>query len=142
MHANRPARRRANPLSVVPVTAHQLRLTDNHGTVQARERAVARAVMAGTYQGRDGRSKPFAARHQILAWWLCNAANSLGEIHPRVMTLGRLADELGRDKDGVNRDVRELEAAGIVWRRPIPGTRGPLYVYVIPGMIAPLKVVE
>jgi hypothetical protein len=122
--------------------ARQLSFSDqNHPTVQARQRAVAAAVLAGTYRGRDGRSHPFQARHQLIMWWFCALANTRGEVIPQVMTVNRLADELGRDRSGVRRDVRELEAAGILWRRSLPGTRG-LFTYWIPGMQAPLRSVD
>jgi hypothetical protein len=120
-------------------TAEQLRLGENnHRQVQARQRAVAAAVVAGTYRGRGGRSRPFQARHRELMWWLCAYADRYGEVHPNVITLAGLADELGRDKDNVNTDVRQLEAALLLWRRPVVDGVGRRFVYVIPGMVAPL----
>jgi hypothetical protein len=137
------ARIGAKAIRQQPDSAHQLSFADqNHPTVQARQRAVAAAVIAGTYRGRDGRSHPFQARHRELMWWMCACANGRGEVLPKVMTLGRLAAELGRDKDNVNRDVRQLEAAGLLYRRALPGSPGPLYVYCIPGMQQPLRSVE
>jgi hypothetical protein len=144
VHDNRPARPVGNPFpdhGAAPPAAVQLSLDQPHGTVQARQRAVARAVAAGTYRGRDGLSHHFTARHRELMWWLCAYADRNGEIHPRVMTVNRLAGDLERDPSGVRRDVRQLEAAGILFRRPLERTRG-LFVYWIPGMAAPLKVVE
>jgi len=120
-------------------TAEQLRLGENnHPQIQYRQRAVAAAVSAGTYRGRDGRSHPFQARHRELMWWLCAYADKYGEVHPRFITLGGLAVELGRGKDNVNTDARQLEAAGLMWRRPLTTSTGAAYIYVIPGMAAPL----
>jgi hypothetical protein len=120
-------------------TAEQLRLGENnHPQIQARQRAVAAAVRAGTYRGPNGRSNPFQARHRELMWCLCAYADRHGEVHPRVITLGALAVELGRDKDNVNREARHLEAAGLMWRRPVTTASGNAFVYVIPGMAAPL----
>lgn len=122
------------------LTATQLRLTEaNHPTVQARQRAVADAVLAGTYRGRDGRAHAFQARHREVMFWLCMVADRAGEVRPEVMTAGRLADRLGRKHTNVCADLRDLETAGLVWRHALPGTRGPLYVYWIPGMTAPVR---
>jgi len=123
-------------------TAEQLKLGENnHRVPQARVRAVRAAVRAGTYRA-SGRSRPFTARHLDVMTELCLAANQYGEVHPRVLTLGALAAELGRDVQNVCREVRHLEAALLLWRRPLKGTRGPAYVYVIPGMAAPLTEVH
>jgi hypothetical protein len=128
------------PLALTPT---QLTLTEaNHPTVQARQRAVADAVLAGTYRGRGRRAQTFQARHREVMSWLCMVANRDGEIRPEVMTAGSLADRLGRDHQNVCRDIRDLEAAGFVYRRPLPGTRGPLFVYWIPGMMAPVRAAE
>lgn len=125
------------PLTPLPrPVVEQLRLGDNHGTVQARVRAVAAAVRAGTFRGRDGTSRPFQARHREVAYELALAANKRGEVWPRYLTARSLALELERDYANVCRDVRDLEAAGIVWRRPVPVSRG-LFVYWLPGMVAP-----
>jgi len=121
-------------------TAEQLKLGENnHRVPQARMRAVAEAVRAGTYRGRDGRSHPFQARHRELMWWLCAYANQYGEVHPTILTLAGLADELGRDHQNVCRDARDLEAALLLWRRPVDDVYGRRFVYVIPGMAAPLS---
>jgi hypothetical protein len=121
-------------------TAEQLKLGEgNHRVPQARARAVLAAVRAATYRGRNGKSQPFQARHQVVMAELCLAANQYGEIHPRVLTLGALAAELGRDVQNLCRDVRDLEAALLLWRRPVEGTTGPAFMYVIPGMAAPLS---
>lgn len=120
-------------------TAEQLRLGEhNHPAVQARMRAVLAAVRAGTYRGRDGRSHPFRARHHVVMTELCLAVNKYGEVHPHVLSLAALADELGRTLTNVAADVRQLEAALLLWRRPIVDEVGRRFVYVIPGMAAPL----
>jgi len=119
-------------------TAEQLRLGEhNHPTVQARMRAVLAAVRAGTYRDRGGASRPFQARHRELMAQLCLYADRRGEVRPEVITLARLADELGRDKDNVNTDARQLEAALVMWRRPVVDEVGRRFVYVIPGMVDP-----
>lgn len=142
MHSRRRAHLTVHAGGVAPdpaPTAEQLRLGEhNHSNLQARMRAVAAAVRAGTYQGRDGRSHPFAARHRELMWCLCAAANQYGEVKPTVLTLAGLADELERDRAGVRRDVRQLEAALLLWRRPVLDAYGRRFVVVIPGMAAPL----
>jgi len=121
-------------------TAEQLKLGENnHRVPQARIRAVRAAVRAGTYRGRDGRSHPFTARHLDVMTELALAANQYGEVHPNVLTVAGLADELGRDRSGVRRDVRDLEAALLSWRRPVDDVYGRRFVYVIPGMAAPLS---
>jgi hypothetical protein len=121
-------------------TAEQLKLGENnHRVPQARARAVLAAVRAGTYRGRDGRSHAFQARHQVVMAELCLAANQYGEVHPHVLNLAGLADELGRDHQNVCRDVRDLEAALLLWRRPVDDVYGRRFVYVIPGMAAPLS---
>ncbi|HKY67418.1 MAG TPA: HTH domain-containing protein [Acidimicrobiales bacterium] len=121
-------------------TAEQLVLgAQNHPVVQARIRAVRAAVRAGTYRGRDGRSHLFTARHLDVMTELCLAANRLGEVLPQVLTLQQLADELERDRSWVRRDVRDLEAALLVWKRPVVDGRGRRFIYTIPGMVAPLK---
>ena len=140
MHS-RTARLRLHKGGLAPdplPTAEQLKLGENnHRVPQARMRAVAEAVRAGSYRGRDGRSHPFQARHRELMWWLCAYANQYGEVRPEVITLGALADELGRGKDNVNTDVRQLEAAVLLWRRPVTTATGNGFVYVIPGMVDP-----
>lgn len=125
------------------LTAKQLTLVEaNHPTVQARQRAVADAVLAGHYRGRDGRAHAFQARHREVMSWLCMLANRDGEVRPEVMTAGRLADRLGRTHTNVCADLRDLETAGLLWRRALPATRGPLYVYWVPGMMAPVRAAE
>jgi hypothetical protein len=120
-------------------TADQLKLGENnHRAVQARMRAVLAAVRAGTYRGRDGRSHPFRARHHVVMTELCLATNKYGEVHPNVLTLAGLADELGRTYTNVKADVRQLEAALLLWRRAVDDEMGRRFVYVIPGMAAPL----
>jgi hypothetical protein len=120
-------------------TAEQLKLGENnHKAVQARMRAVLAAVLAGTYRGRDGRSHPFQSRHRELMWWLCAYTNRYGEVHPEVITLAGLAQDLGRTPTNVMADVRQLEAALLLWRRPVTDAMGRRFVYVIPGMAAPL----
>ena len=121
-------------------TAEQLKLGENnHRVPQARARAVLAAVRAATYRGRDGKSHRFQARHQVVMAELCLAANQYGEVHPRVLTLGKLADELDRKVTNVCADVRDLETALLLWRTPLAGSRGPAFVFVIPGMAAPLS---
>jgi hypothetical protein len=142
VHSRRRAHLTVHAGGVAPdplPTAEQLKLGENnHRVPQARMRTVAEAVRAGTYRGRDGRSHPFQARHRELMWCLCAYANQYGEVHPDVITLGALALELGRGKDNVNTDVRQLEAALLLWRRPVTTAVGSAFVYVIPGMAAPL----
>jgi hypothetical protein len=69
---------------------------------------------------------------------LCLATNKYGEVHPTVLTLAGLADELGRTYTNVTADVRQLVAALLLWRRPVDDVYGRRFVYVIPGMAAPL----
>ena len=141
MHSRR-AHLTVHPGGIAPdplPTAEQLKLGENnHRAVQARMRAVLAAVRAGTYRGRDGRSHPFQARHHVVMTELCLATNKYGEVHPTVLTLAGLADELGRTYTNVKADVRQLEAALLLWRRPIDDVYGRRFVYVIPGMAAPL----
>ena len=118
-------------------TAEQLELAEaNHPTVQARIRAVDQAVRAGTYRGRDGRPHPFTARHQLVMLRLCLYADRNGEVRPEVITLVGLADELGRDRANVRREVRELGEALLITSRRA-GPPGSPFVFMIPGMIAP-----
>ena len=140
MHS-RTARLRLHKGGLAPdplPTAEQLKLGENnHPTVQARMRAVIAAVRAGTYRGNDGRSHPVQARHIELMWWLCSYADRYGEVKPTVITLAHLADELERDRANVRTDARHLEAALVMWRRPVVDDRGRRFVYVIPGMVDP-----
>lgn len=142
MHS-RTARLRLHKGGLAPEplpTAEQLKLgEDNHRVPQARVRAVRAAVRAGTYRGRDGRSHPFTARHLDVMTELALAANQYGEVHPTILTLAGLADELGRTYTNVKADVRQLEAALLLWRRPVDDVYGRRFVYVIPGMAAPLS---
>ena len=122
-----------------PPTAEQLRLGEhNHIAVQARMRAVDQAVRTGTYRGRDGTAHPFTARHQLVMLRLCLVADVYGEVHPHVLTLASLAADVGRTLTNVAADVRQLEAALLLWRRPVVDEVGRRFVYVIPGMAAPL----
>jgi len=124
---------------LAPPTAEQLRLGEtNHPVVQARMRAVAAAVRAGTFRDRAGRSRPLQARHREVMWQLCAYADRNGEVRPEVITLGALAAELERKVTNVCADVRDLETALLITRRRAGPIGGP-YVYMIPGMIAPAK---
>lgn len=120
-------------------TAEQLKLGEtNHGAVQARQRSVMAAVRAETYRGRDGKPHRFEARHQVVMAELVMAANKYGEVLPRVLTLRLLADQLERTYTNVKADVRDLEQALLLWKRPVVDGYGRRFVIVIPGMVAPL----
>ena len=141
MHSRTPRLRlHTGGLAPEPLpTAEQLKLGENnHTNLQARMRAVAAAVRAGTYRGRDGRSHPSRRVTASLMWCLCAAANQYGEVHPRHLTLAGLAEDLDRTYTNVKADVRQLEAALLLWRRPVNDAYGRRFVYVIPGMAAPL----
>jgi hypothetical protein len=101
-------------------------------------RDVLRAVREGTYRGRGGGPRRFEARHREVMTHLCLAANRYGEVHPQVLTLAGLAVELERPPRNVMTDVRQLEEALVLWRRPVVDGVGRRFVYVIPGMAAPL----
>lgn len=127
-------------LDLVPPPAAQLELgATNHPAIQHRMRDVLARVAVETYRGRDGKPRPFEARHRELMWNLCAYADKYGEVHPHIVTLAGLADQLERDRANVRREVRHLEQAVLLWKRPVIDRYGRRHVIVIPGMIAPAR---
>jgi hypothetical protein len=143
VHSNRHLRAVRNTNGVTPdplPTAEQLRLGEqNHPVVQARIRDVLAAVRAERYPGRDGLPRPFTRRHLEVMNELCLAADRRGEVLPQVLTLRQLADRLERTYTNVKADTRNLEAALLIWKRPVNDATGRRFIFTIPSMVAPLK---